>query len=261
MSFIGSAWDQLSIVGRILGFLWLLEMISVPVWKWLFGERAERLAISAGVLLQVSLVVSILLPAWGVPRTLVVWLAVSGLGWLSELIGSRTGIPYGPYTYTAVLQPQFFRVPVVVPLAWMMMMPPAWAVGASISGLFSLPSGGWLLAVLGALAFTSWDLFLDPQMVSWDFWRWHTKGGYFGIPWLNYAGWFIVAALITFVVQPVNLPFEPLLLVFLLTWLLQTIAQLFFWKLPGPAIAGFFGMGIFGGLSLLFWTFSNGTLP
>ena len=245
-----TAWQQMHLISQVLAILWLAGMITVPIWKWIIGPKAERAAISAGVLLQAGLVISILMPAWGLTRTLLVWLAVSGLGWLSELIGSRTGFPYGPYTYTKELQPQLLRVPVVVPLAWMMMMPPAWAAGDAMGAFFGMHGTIWALAVFGAIAFTSWHLFLDPQMVAWDFWRWHRKGRYFGIPLVNYAGWLAVAALITLVVQPADLPMMPLLMVFTLTWLLQSIAQIFFWKLRGPGLVGFLVMGA---CSLLAW--------
>ena len=98
-----TAWQQMHLISQVLAILWLAGMITVPIWKWIIGPKAERAAISAGVLLQAGLVISILMPAWGLTRTLLVWLAVSGLGWLSELIGSRTGFPYGPYTYTKEL--------------------------------------------------------------------------------------------------------------------------------------------------------------
>ena len=99
--------------------------------------------------------------------------------------------------------------------------------------------------LLSSLAFTAWDLFLDPQMVGWGFWAWETPGLYFGIPLSNYLGWIIVSAMITLVANPKDLPVGPLALVYVLTWLLQTIGQGIFWSQPGPAIVGFFGSGLF----------------
>lgn len=237
-------------LSRVLLAGWLLGMIAVPILKWVRGSGAERIAISVGVLLQVALVISILTDAWGFGRTIVAWLAVSGLGWLSEFVGCRTGYPYGSYYYTKVLQPQVLRVPVIIPLAWMMMMPPAWAVGRTASAALGAPGSFSLFILLSALAFTAWDLYLDPQMVHWDFWRWRKKGAYFGIPLTNYLGWLVVAAAITAIVGPDAIPAPQLLLVYFLTWLLQAGAQLAFWKLYGSGIIGFLGMGL---MALLAW--------
>lgn len=227
-------------VARGLFIAWIVEMISVPIVKWIWGERAMRQAIVLGVLLQASTVFALLWQAWGLPRALLAAVAVVALGWLVEFIGSRTAWPFGPYHYTDRLQPQVGRVPVVIPLAWLMMLPPAWAVGERITGT---PRATLPFVIVSALAIMVWDFFLDPQMVKWGFWEWRRHGGYFGIPWQNFAGWFVAAALMTWIIAPGPLPTSPLLMIYSVTWLLQTIGQAAFWKLPGPALVGFLAMG------------------
>ncbi|GAB6089729.1 carotenoid biosynthesis protein [Spirochaeta dissipatitropha] len=252
--FLVSAWSQLGLTSRLLFVLWLLGMISLPVVKWIWGSKAERTGISVGVILQVSLVLSIIFNSAGFAAGLWVFLIVSGLGWLSEAIGCRIGFPFGKYHYTKVLQPQLMSVPVIIPLAWMMMMAPSWAVGSSIAVFFGFSPIGIVAAAISALAFTSWDLYLDPQMVFWDFWRWPKGGKYFGIPLSNYAGWLAVSFLITGIVWLSGFSVtaaEPLLLVFILTAVLQAIAQLVFWRLYGSGIIGLIGMGTLSILSIL----------
>ena len=90
------------------------------------------------------------------------------LTWAIEAIGTATGFPFGSYSYTDHLQPQLLGVPLFIPLAWMMMLPPSWAVAQRLSS----SKGKLVFLVLGALAFTAWDLFLDPQMVKWGLWVW-----------------------------------------------------------------------------------------
>ena len=87
-------------------------------------------------------------------------------------------------------------------------------------------------------------------MVGWGYWVWAEPGGYFGIPWSNFFGWFVAAALITLIVRPQPLPAGPLLAVYTVTWLLQTGGQTIFWQMPGPALCGFVGMGVFVVLSI-----------
>jgi putative membrane protein len=219
--------------------LWVLSMILLPVGRWTFGEAAIVPGVTLSALLQAAAVLVILSGAWGARRTLLTAALVIAAAWVVEFVGSHTGVPFGAYRYTDRLQPQLGAVPLLVPFAWLMMLPPAWAVGAKLSGR----TRGLAFILASALAFTVWDLFLDPQMVGWHFWMWQTPVGYFGIPWVNFAGWFLGAALITALARPAALPWRSLLLIYAVTWALESIGQLFFWSLPGPAIAGFFGMG------------------
>ena len=221
--------------------LWTLVMVSIPIQRWVIGDDALSLGMTLGVVVQATAVLSILVQAWGWRETgrtaVIVAILTFGVEWL----GSSTGFPFGQYDYTTRLQPQLFHVPLLIPLAWLMMLPSAWAVAWLITG------GRSRLAFIGlsALAMTAWDLFLDPQMVAWGFWVWDQPGGYFGIPWLNFFGWALTAAVMTTLARPENLPTRPLLLIYSITWLLETIGLFFFWGLPGPALVGFVVMGSF----------------
>ena len=231
--------------------VWVLTMLSLPLLGWILGEDYLLRGMSVGVLMQAAAVLTILYHAWGLARTLKTFLIVTVLAYLAELLGSSTGIPFGKYHYTTLLQPQIAGVPLLIPLAWLMMLPPAWAIAEIIAPNSNSRSPIYRV-LISALAFTAWDLFLDPQMVAWGFWRWEIPGQYFGIPLVNYLGWILVSALITLIVNPVKLPLGPLALIYILTWLLQTIGQMIFWGQPGPAIVGFFACGFFIGAA--FWS-------
>jgi lycopene beta-cyclase len=229
--------------------LWVLTMISLPIVGWTWGEAALIRGMSVGVLMQGIAVLAILASAWGWRKTITSFAIVGVLSYFAEFIGSKTGFPFGAYHYTDVLQPQLGGVPLLIPLAWMMMLPPAWAVARLIfpntNSRFPMYQSAILYSLISALAFTAWDLFLDPQMVGWGFWEWEIPGQYFGIPLINYFGWLLVSALLTLAVNPKDLPLLPLTLVYTLTWFLQTIGQGVFWGQPGPAAFGFVGMGVF----------------
>lgn len=245
---ITSLYRPITVVSILTG-AWVLVMVSVPIVRWVAGAGAERVGIAAGVFAQVAVVIAALASslAW---FTVVIVALIPVLGWASEVLGSKTGVPFGDYHYTEVLQPQVAHVPVLIPLAWLMMMPPAWAVGAVLAP--GMPLAQWAIA---AAAFTAWDVYLDPLMVKWDFWRWRRGGAYLGIPLVNYVGWFIVAFAITAALALIaaaagialfdSIPHAPLILVFLVTWLLQFIGQFVFWGLRTSAIAGFVAMGLF----------------
>jgi putative membrane protein len=220
--------------------LWALIMIIQPIVLWTWGQTALQRGLSLAVLVQAATVLLILGQAWGLKRTTAALVLVAITSFFVEWAGSQTGFPFGKYHYTDVLQPQLQGVPLLIPLAWMMMLPPAWAIAHQISR----KSGRSIsFVLLAALAFTVWDLFLDPQMVGWNFWVWEIPGRYFGIPLVNFLGWFLVSAFITWIANPVDLPDVPLIAVYVITWLLQTIGQAAFWGQPGPALFGFLAMG------------------
>jgi uncharacterized membrane protein len=221
--------------------VWVLAMISLPIQKWVLGENALATGISIGVLLQLMAVWSILVWAWGVRRTALVTGGIILFAWLVEYIGHTTGFPFGAYAYTDRLQPQIGGVPLLIPLAWLMMLPSGWVIARRITR----HTLGFIL--VSALAFTAWDLFLDPQMVGWNLWLWNQPSGYFGIPWTNFAGWLAAAAIITALVNrfaPLgDLPTRPLMAIYAISWALETIGLLCFWGLTGPALVGGVAMG------------------
>ena len=238
--------------------VWILTMISVPIIRWTLGDSALPAAVSLGVLMQVIAVCLVLINAWGVRRGLLTISVIVALAWLTEFIGHTTGFPFGSYDYTPRLQPQVGGVPLLIPMAWLMMLPPAWALAQVITNLTPQPPlleergkraqrVGVRFVLVTALAFTAWDLFLDPQMVAWDLWRWEVPGAYFGIPLVNFAGWLLASALITLVASrlaPIHqLPTRPLVIIYVITWLLETGGLAVFWGLPGPALVGFVAMG------------------
>lgn len=229
---------------------WVLAMIGVPILRWVFGDGALPYGVAVGVLLQVLAVLVILVHAWGARRALLTVTMVIACAWLVEYSGHTTGFPFGSYDYTNRLQPQLGGVPLLIPLAWLMMLPPAWAVAHRIARRFSGLRGKLAFVAASAIAFTAWDLFLDPQMVAWNLWVWDDPGAfsYFGIPWVNFLGWLLASAAITAIAARIaplrHLPARPLIAIYIITWMLETIGQLFFWALPGPALVGFAAMGV-----------------
>lgn len=224
----------------ILG-IWALIMIALPIVKALAPTATFNLLVVVSVVVQAIAVLVVVGEKWGWQRTLAMALTAAILSWLIEAIGSATGFPFGEYDYTPSLRPQLLGVPLVIPLAWLMMLPPAWAVSQTLVGL----SPRWVFVLVSAAAFTAWDLFLDPQMVSWGYWVWANPSGYFGIPWVNYLGWFLAATILTIALRPQQVPVLPLLVIYTITWALEAIGLLVFFGLPGPGLVGMVGMGLF----------------
>jgi len=247
---------------------WTLIMIMVPILRWTVGEALFPLDISAGVVSQAVASLAAVRVVWGWRRMLSMAGVIVLCAWGIEYIGHTTGFPFGDYDYTSILQPQIGGVPILVPLAWLMMLPPAWAV-ANILSQHVTGRVAQRLAFIGwsALAFTAWDLFLDPQMVHWGLWVWNDPGAlnYVGIPLSNYAGWLLASVLLTTIasgIAPVRrLPMRPLLLIYAISWFLETFGLIFFWNLPIPGIVGGLVMGGFLLAALRRYAASEGALP
>jgi uncharacterized membrane protein len=168
-----------------------------------------------------------------------------GGGFLAEAIGSRTGIPFGNYDYTATLGWRVLGVPVVVPLAWAMMGWPSLLAARRLFG------SGVRVAVFGALILTAWDLMLDPQMVGAGHWIWRATPGPWlnGIPLVNSLGWFVVATVMIAALDRLvprsaftgSLGFGTMVPVWAMlawTWFSETLGHIAFFGSPRVGVIG-----------------------
>ena len=119
-----------------------------------------------------------------------------------EEIGVRTGLIYGAYHYGDQLGAKLGHVPVIIPLAWFMMIYPSWMVArALIRGIkiHSIP-GLTAQALVAAMVMTAWDVVMDPSMAAAGNWIWENGGAYFGVPRHNYLGWLLTTFLVYWIV-------------------------------------------------------------
>jgi putative membrane protein len=176
----------------------------------------------------------------------------ASFGLLIELLGHTTDIPFGAYYYTEELQPHLLGVPVIVPLAWLMMAYPSLVLARALTVRWVVP--------LAAVGLTSWDLFLDPQMVGEGYWVWETTSpalpGIPGIPIQNYLGWLAGTLLLMWLLdrlprREVNLEVPTLLYGWM--WIGGIIANAVFLDRPAVALIGGAGMAILGLPAVLRW--------
>lgn len=227
----------------ILLVLWILTMIFLPIARWIWGDNILAIGINIAALFQASTVFVIVQKQWGILKTGQTFLIILVITWGAEFIGHNTGFPFGEYHYTDALQPQLAGVPLLIPVAWFMLLPSSWVMAQLIIGERNSIQKHILFALVSGIALAAWDLFLDPQMVRWGFWEWEQAGVYFGIPLVNYLGWIGVAALVTAIIRPKQLDVYPLALVYGIVWFLQTIGQGIFWGQSGVAAIGSLAMG------------------
>jgi putative membrane protein len=134
----------------------------------------------------------------GWTRTWLFFATAAVISFLLEETGVRTGLIYGPYHYSDLLGPKLGHVPVLIPLAWFMMIYPSWITArALLKGVDKrTPAGIGALALIAALVMTAWDTVMDPGMAAAGNWIWEKGGPYFGVPLRNYFGWLLTTFLV-----------------------------------------------------------------
>jgi uncharacterized membrane protein len=199
MNFIRLLRKSIFELKRYPGFLliaWLVVMLALPFLYRMFGEQILLQGLALVVLLQVAFVLNVLYRAWGWWGMLRTAIEVVLFAWVVQAIVIRSGLPYGNLRYTHLLQPQVLGIPMLIPLLWLMMLPPAWAVAKLIT--YNLT--GCLMRItfilFSAIAFTAWGFFIDPLLAHLGLLQWTPSGGLYGTPWLNYTGWLLVSGVL-----------------------------------------------------------------
>ncbi|MBI5567259.1 MAG: carotenoid biosynthesis protein, partial [Chloroflexi bacterium] len=108
------------------------------------------------------------------------------------------GAIYGPYHYTDYLGFKLGHVPLLIPMAWFMMIYPSYVIANLIADGQPTGSRGGIgriagLSFLTAMVMTAWDLVVDPLLSgpAIKAWIWEQGGPYFGVPAQNFIGWLL----------------------------------------------------------------------
>jgi len=122
------------------------------------------------------------------------FVAVYLVSLVSELMGTTYGIPFGAYSYTALLGTKWFdRVPLLIPLSWFTMSWACWVIARQ-------RSRNVRTVLLAAALLVAWDLLLDPAMSKvTSYWVWAERGTYYDMPLMNLVGWG-VTGLVLFII-------------------------------------------------------------
>jgi putative membrane protein len=185
--------------------------------------------------------------AIGVARGLAVVAISVWIGFVAEVAGVHSGLPFGSYRYADTLGPRLAGVPIIVGLAWAMMTWPAAVVARRLARTRISQ------VVIGAWALASWDLFLDPQMVAAGHWFWRDPiphlPGVPTVPLTNLLGWLLVSIVVSLAGQCVVgsrsvRPDGPMLALYLWTYASSVLALVAFLGLSAAALWGALGMGL-----------------
>ncbi len=137
--------------------------------------------------------------AYGLTNTLAFLLIALTVSLGLENIGTATGLPFGRYHFvvTAGL-PSVGLIPLIVGFLWSTMGYFSWHVAAVLldDADARLRTRGNVVALplVAAFVMTQWDFVMDRgNSTVAGAWVWHDGGADFGVPLLNYAGWFVTS--------------------------------------------------------------------
>jgi len=111
-----------------------------------------------------------------------------------EYVGATYDIPFGAYDYTTVLGPQLFAtVPIVILFAWLMSLVGSW----SLMYMAWPTAPRWVRAVGCGFLIMLFDIQIEPvaTLIN-QYWVWMQPGVYYGVPLVNFAGWWAVGTLL-----------------------------------------------------------------
>jgi putative membrane protein len=233
--------------GWVLAVPWLLAVgvVGLDVAYPLVHGTARRDVVVASVVVFFLASTTHALVWRGLSWTLGFLVVTVGGGLAVEVLGLRTGTPFGDYHYSSTLTRTVFGVPWVVPLAWAMVAYPALVAARRLS------RSPLLVPLVGGWALASWDLFLDPMMTGDGYWAFtgvryplpHVPG----IPAVNYVGWLVTAVVMMALLDRLprrTVPEGQPAFLFFWTYVSSVVANALFLDRPWVAFYGGVAMGL-----------------
>lgn len=108
-------------------------------------------------------------------------------GYFIEVIGVKTGLIFGYYSYGAALGFKWMEVPLLIGLNWLVL------IYCTNSLANKLPAHVWVKALAGACLMVGLDFFIEPMAMQYDLWSWDKDV----VPWQNYIGWFVASLILS----------------------------------------------------------------
>jgi len=139
--------------------------------------------------------------------TLLIFAVFTLISGAVETVGALTGVPFGSYEYTGAFGPVLFGVlPLSIPLAWWVVV---WPLHCLIHSALAGKGSIILVPIYTAIGAVMADLIIEPAAtLVQGYWIWEGPGVYYGVPWVNFLGWFGTAFVLSFLAQTL-LPHSP----------------------------------------------------
>jgi putative membrane protein len=178
--------------------LWAIiaTLVLFNIWK-VFDRGPTTAAISASIVVFLLSAFSIVhgVRQYRASRMFVFFLVAFGISWSYETTSILTGFPFGHYHYTDKLGPKLWLVPLLIMPAYFAVCYISWIVSHVLLGLTARSVKGaaiFVLPIIATFLMVMWDICMDPARATLDqAWIWRNAGPYFGVPLMNYAGWYL----------------------------------------------------------------------
>ncbi len=117
------------------------------------------------------------------------------VSWCYESLSIATGFPFGHYEYTSELGPKLGTVPIMIMPAYFGVAYIAWVLAHVLLDKFDTQIDSrslFAIPVIASFIMVMWDMSIDPlSSTVMHQWIWRDGGGYFGVPFSNFLGWFL----------------------------------------------------------------------
>lgn len=140
------------------------------------------------------------------PKIIILLSATYVVSTIAELVSLKTPVYCFGIKYRYNLKHKIFSskinllgvYPLEVTFVWVILKYASFCLGILISSAFSLPK--IMEIILIPLILVSTDFIIDPVAVNIrKMWRWEKGTKYFGIPWQNFLGWYLVGLVSTII--------------------------------------------------------------
>lgn len=198
--FAGGLWNVLGVFQTILPLLSSPFIISIGIISKVLFFRTIKMNIINILVLLVIFVGSI----------------------YAEYIGVSTSILFGKYTYTSVLYPHIFNVPLAIGYAWVSTLIASLGMiylvfrvlelkfNYNITSQLKLNNekvsliSVMMLSILNGIIMTIFDFIMEPAAIKLNYWYWLESSDIYNIPLKNYLSWFGLGTFFSFLIFYTN---------------------------------------------------------
>jgi len=132
---------------------------------------------------------------YGIKNMLIFFLITFAVSWIYENLSIVTSFPFGNYHYSDFLGFKLLYVPIIIMPAYFGTAYLSWTLSSILIDEYKNKlSGGNIFFVpfIASFIMVMWDIVFDPYAATiQQYWIWEDGGGFFGVPFSNYMGWFL----------------------------------------------------------------------
>lgn len=183
--------------------IFLISVVLMGAYTKIFGlSSVNSMVLNSVGSILVTLLLLVIVALHGVERygkknLFIFFLITAGVAYLFENINVATGWPAGHYSYTSNLG--LLPVPFIIVFDYFAMGYLSWMTSNILTQNYREKLKGkqiFLVPLIAAFIMVMWDLGMDPiNSTILQLYVWQNPGPYFGVPMMNFVGWFIVVFL------------------------------------------------------------------